>query len=64
MHVTAEEPIEVLKGMEPEIVEGLEEMGHTLEVIGRVGGGAHGAEFFKEDKRVRAGGNTWAAGVE
>ena len=64
MHVTAEEPLEVLEGMEPEIVEGLEEMGHTLEVIGRLGGGAHGAEFLKEEKTVRAGGNTWAAGAE
>jgi gamma-glutamyltranspeptidase/glutathione hydrolase len=64
MHVTTEEPIEVLEGMDPEIVKGLEEMGHAVEVIGRVGGGAHGAEYFKTARRVRAGGNTWAAGAE
>ena len=52
MHVTTEEPIEVLEGMEPEIIEGLQEMGHALEVIERVGGGAHGAEFLKEIRAI------------
>ena len=64
MHVVTEEPLELQEGVPPEIVNGLEQMGHRVEVVGRIGGAAHGAEFFAAEGRVRAGGNTWAAGVE
>ena len=61
---STEEPLELLDGVPPEIVNGLEQMGHRVEVVDRIGGAAHGAEFFAAEGRVRAGGNTWAAGVE
>ena len=61
MHVMSAEPVAVLKGINPDIVDGLGEMGHQVEVVERIGGAVHGAEYLKT--AVRAGGNTWAAGV-
>ena len=53
----------VTRSLDEAIRDGLLEMGHDLDVVGGVAGGAHCAEFLKTDGKVRAGGNTWAAGV-
>ena len=63
MHVQMEEPVMVTRSLDEAIQNGLLELGHELEVVGGVAGGAHCAEFLKSEGKVRAGGNTWAAGV-
>ena len=63
MHVQMEEPIMVTRSLDDAIQDGLLEMGHELNVVGGVAGGAHCAEYLKPEGTVRAGGNTWAAGV-
>lgn len=63
MHVQMEEPVMVTRSLEKAIRDGLLEMGHELEVVGGIAGGAHCAEYLRRSRRVRAGGNTWAAGV-
>ena len=64
MHVTSEEPVEVQDVLDDGIVRGLEKVGHRIKRVEKVGNAAHIAEFFKAGRKVRAGGNTWAAGVE
>lgn len=61
MHVQTQEPIEVTSNLDPDIVEKLRALGHDIQVMEHVGFGAHCAEFLKDAKKVRAGGNTWAA---
>ena len=63
MHVQMEEPIMVTRSLDEAIQDGLLDMGHELNVVGGVAGGAHCAEYLKPEGTVRAGGNTWAAGV-
>ena len=63
MHVQMEEPLMVTRSLDEAIRDGLLGMGHDLDVVGGVAGGAHCAEFLKLEGKVRAGGNTWAAGV-
>ena len=63
LHLVAQEPIEVLESLDERIVGGLEEMGHDVNVVTGIGGGSQNAEFLKEEGKVRAGGNGWAAGV-
>lgn len=63
MHVQVEEPVMVTASLDPAIQDGLREMGHELDVVAGVAGGAHCAEYLKAEGKVRAGGNTWAAGV-
>lgn len=64
MHVGSEEPVEIQDTLDNDIVQALEKMGHRIKRVATVGSAAHIAEFFKADRKVRAGGNTWAAGVE
>jgi len=63
LHVEAREPLAISKSAGAEIAGELRAMGHDVNVVGGVGGGAHNAEFLVESKTVRAGGHTWAAGV-
>jgi gamma-glutamyltranspeptidase/glutathione hydrolase len=63
MHVEFREPLQVTKSIGEEVVEGLRRMGHEVEAVRAVGGAAHCAEWLKEEKAARAGGNEWAAGV-
>lgn len=63
MHVQMEEPLMVTRSLDESIRDGLLDMGHDLDVVGGVAGGVHCAEFLKPEGKVRAGGNTWAAGV-
>ncbi|MBT4501898.1 MAG: hypothetical protein HOC74_29470 [Gemmatimonadetes bacterium] len=45
-------------------IDGLREMGHEVEVVPAVAGAAHCAEYLKAGGKARAGGLSWAAGVE
>ena len=63
LNAEAQEPLELKRGINPAIVETLREMGHRVQVVQAVAGGAHGAEVLKSEGKVRAGGNGWAAGV-
>ena len=63
MHVQTNEPVSVTNELPDEIKDGLTEMGHEITTVGGLGGGIHCAEYLKADDTVRAGGNTWSAGV-
>ena len=63
MHVQTNEPVSVTHALSPEIKEGLTAMGHEVTSVEALGGGIHCAEYLKSDGTVRAGGNTWSAGV-
>jgi gamma-glutamyltranspeptidase len=63
MHVEAAEPIWVSKSIQSPIFRALVAMGHTVIVSNRVGGAAHTVEFLKKSSAVRAGGQTWTAGL-
>jgi gamma-glutamyltranspeptidase / glutathione hydrolase len=63
MHTITGEPIEISDNFDPKIRQALESMGHRIEVPNEVAGAAHGAEILKDTGQLRAGGNTWAAGV-
>jgi gamma-glutamyltranspeptidase len=63
LHLIAKEPAVVSESVEASIVEGLKGMGHEVRPERSVAGAAHCAEVLKGEGRVRAGGNTWAAGV-
>lgn len=64
LHVESQEPVELAPSVESSIVEGLRALGHDVRVVSDVGFAAHSAEYLKDSGQVRAGGNTWAAGVE
>lgn len=63
LHVEHAEPVKITESAGEEVAEGLRRMGHEVETIGKIAGAAHCAEFLKDARMVRAGGNTWAAGV-
>ncbi|HCR16876.1 MAG TPA: hypothetical protein DIU35_05280 [Candidatus Latescibacteria bacterium] len=63
MHMQTNEPVSVTNELPDEIKDGLIEMGHEITTVGGLGGGIHCAEYLKADDTVRAGGNTWSAGV-
>ena len=63
MHTINGEPLEVSDNFDPAIRQALERMGYRTVVPSEVAGGAHGAEFFPAWRRIRAGGNIWAAGI-
>jgi gamma-glutamyltranspeptidase / glutathione hydrolase len=63
MHVLRDEPVEISADFSLQARAALEKMGHRTEVPDEVAGAAHGAEILRADGRLRAGGNTWAAGV-
>jgi hypothetical protein len=54
----------MIEGYEITSSKGAVAAGPRIERVAKVGSAAHIAEFFKADCKVRAGGNTWAAGVE
>lgn len=64
MHAGPQEPLTVSEALSPDIVQGLVAMGHEVHTAPGVGGGVQCAEVLKREGRVRAGGNTWAAGAE
>ena len=63
LHAEISEPVWLSKNADEGIAEGLRELGHTVK-RGPVAGSAHCAEVLFKQNKVRAGGETWAAGVE
>jgi gamma-glutamyltranspeptidase / glutathione hydrolase len=63
MHTITGDPLEVSANFDPAIRAALEKSGYRVEVPDEVAGAAHGAEFLRGLGSIRAGGNTWAAGV-
>jgi gamma-glutamyltranspeptidase / glutathione hydrolase len=70
LHILDDGPLEISKNFDPAARAALEARGYRVEVPDEVAGAAHGAEILKHNgglraggKSLRAGGNTWAAGV-
>ncbi|MBI3278623.1 MAG: gamma-glutamyltransferase [Acidobacteria bacterium] len=60
LHIETAEPLECLASAP---AKELEAMGHGVHVVASVATDAHFAEFFRQDRKVRAGGTAWAAGL-
>lgn len=63
LHTMTGDSIEISHNFDAEIRDALESNGLRVEVPNEVAGAAHGAEILKSTGQLRAGGNTWAAGV-
>ncbi len=63
LHTLTGDPLEISANFDPALREALERAGYRIEVPDEVAGAAHGAEFFRSSGEIRAGGNTWAAGI-
>lgn len=63
MHILTNQPLEISIDFDPLLRDQLAALGHHIVVSNEVAGAAHGAEILRTDGRLRAGGNTWAAGV-
>jgi gamma-glutamyltranspeptidase/glutathione hydrolase len=63
MHTMTGDPLEISHNFNADVRRALESMGHHIEVPNEVAGAAHGAEILKSTGQLRAGGNTWAAGI-
>jgi gamma-glutamyltranspeptidase len=63
IHTLAGNPLEISADFDPAIREALDRGGYKTEIPDEVGGSAHGAEFFRATRTIRAGGNVWAAGI-
>ena len=63
IHTLTGDPLEVSSNFDLGIREVLNSLGHHIEVPKEVAGAAHGAEIRRLTGEVRAGGNTWAAGI-
>lgn len=64
MHVQVKEPVEISASVGKALVDRLIKIGHEVKPVNRIGGTAHGAEILTGENLVRAGGETWAAGVD
>ena len=64
LHVQTHEPLMITESAGKEAIAGLREMGHEVEVAASVAGAAHCAEYIRAGGRIRAGGLSWAAGVD
>jgi gamma-glutamyltranspeptidase/glutathione hydrolase len=64
IHAGPQEPVTVSDTLSPALIQALIAMGHEVQAAPGVGGGVQCAEVLKREGRVRAGGNTWAAGAE
>ena len=63
IHTITGEPLEISNNFDPAIRHALERAGYRSEIPEQVAGAAHGAEFLHASRQIRAGGNTWAAGI-
>jgi gamma-glutamyltranspeptidase/glutathione hydrolase len=63
IHTITGDPLEISANFDPAIREALERSGYKIEIPDEVAGAAHGAEFLHTGRKIRAGGNTWAAGI-
>jgi gamma-glutamyltranspeptidase/glutathione hydrolase len=63
MHTVSGIPLELSSNFDPGIRQELEIAGFRTEIPEEVAGAAHGAELLHAGRKVRAGGNIWAAGI-
>jgi gamma-glutamyltranspeptidase/glutathione hydrolase len=63
IHTLTGDPLEISANFDPEARRALETAGYRIEVPNEVAGAAHGAEIVRPSGIIKAGGNTWAAGV-
>ena len=63
IHTLTGNPLEISANFDPAIRQALERSDYTIEVPDEVAGAAHGTEFFHATCKIRAGGNTWTAGI-
>jgi gamma-glutamyltranspeptidase/glutathione hydrolase len=63
IHTLNGEPIEVSQNFDAGVRAVLGRMGYRIETPDEVAGAAHGVEILRSSREIRAGGNTWAAGV-
>ncbi len=63
IHTMTGDPLEVSHNFDTSMRQSLEQLGYRIEVPNEVAGAAHGAEFLKPSRLIRAGGNTWASGI-
>lgn len=63
IHTITGEPLEISENFDPAIRQALERSGYRIQAPDQVAGAAHGAEFLHTRREIRAGGNTWAAGI-
>jgi gamma-glutamyltranspeptidase/glutathione hydrolase len=63
MHTVIGTPLELSSNFDPGIRQELERAGFRTEIPDEVAGAAHGAEMLCAERKIRAGGNTWAAGI-
>jgi len=63
MHTITGHPLDISANFDPGIRQSLGALGHHIEIPDEVAGAAHGAEILKASGQLRAGGNTWAAGI-
>ncbi|HJZ99850.1 MAG TPA: gamma-glutamyltransferase [Candidatus Solibacter sp.] len=63
MHTITGDPLEISRDFDPAVRDALAERGHNLIAPEEVAGAVHGVEILHSPGKLRAGGNTWAAGV-
>jgi gamma-glutamyltranspeptidase len=63
MHTVTGTPLELSSNFDSGIRQELESAGFRTEIPEEVAGAAHGAELLRAEKKIRAGGNIWAAGI-
>ncbi len=63
IHTLTGDPLEISANFDPAIREALELAGYRIEVPDEVAGAAHGVELVRASRQIKAGGNTWAAGI-
>lgn len=63
MHTVVGTPLELSSNFDPGIRHELERAGFKTEIPDEVAGAAHGAELLRAERKIRAGGNIWAAGI-
>ncbi|HCL27319.1 MAG TPA: hypothetical protein DIC52_02650 [Candidatus Latescibacteria bacterium] len=63
MHVSGAEPLELIAAAPDSLVHDLEQMGHSVTRVERVGGNAAGAEFVKNTGTLAGGGGGVAVAV-
>jgi gamma-glutamyltranspeptidase len=62
IHTLTGEPLEISANFDPAVRTALEQCGYKIDVPEEVAGAAHGVELLHASRKIRAGGNTWAAG--
>lgn len=61
MHVEFKEPVQLTESAGDDVIQALRQMGHDIEAVRAVAGAAHCAEWLRDTKTIRAGGNDGAA---